>query len=228
MTVSPVVNEKPAVKHRRRSPLLVGLVMLAVLAAGYLGWQHFTQRPGAAPEPPAPVPVIATTVKQQNFPIVLTGIGNVTALNSATVRSWSRSRSSASTSRTASSSRKASFWPSSIRAPIRRSSTRRRPISPATRLISKMGGSISAGISRCKNKALRRRNRSPRSKRRSLRKRPRSKAIRRRSNTPRPSWATRSWWRRSTGSPEFACSMSATSSTRARHGVLRASRTPWW
>jgi multidrug efflux system membrane fusion protein len=31
--------------------------------------------------------VIAATVQQQNFPIVLTGIGNVTALNSATVRS---------------------------------------------------------------------------------------------------------------------------------------------
>src|SRR5690348_17539168 len=30
----------------------------------------------AAPQPPPPVPVIATTVKQQNFPIVLTGIGN--------------------------------------------------------------------------------------------------------------------------------------------------------
>jgi multidrug efflux pump subunit AcrA (membrane-fusion protein) len=33
------------------------------------------------------VPVIATTVQRQNFPIVLTGVGNVTALNSATVRS---------------------------------------------------------------------------------------------------------------------------------------------
>jgi multidrug efflux system membrane fusion protein len=31
--------------------------------------------------------VIAATVKQQNFPIVLTGIGNVAALNTATVRS---------------------------------------------------------------------------------------------------------------------------------------------
>ena len=39
-----------------------------------------------AATPPA-VPVIAATVQKQNFPIVLTGIGNVTALNSATVRS---------------------------------------------------------------------------------------------------------------------------------------------
>src|SRR6202035_5912821 len=36
---------------------------------------------------PPPVPVIAATVQQQNFPIVLTGIGNVTALNTATIRS---------------------------------------------------------------------------------------------------------------------------------------------
>jgi multidrug efflux system membrane fusion protein len=62
--------------------------MIAVAAAGYLGWQHFAHRPAAAkPAPAPPVPVIAATVKQQNFPIVLTGIGNVAALNSATVRS---------------------------------------------------------------------------------------------------------------------------------------------
>lgn len=40
-----------------------------------------------ATPPPPPVPVIATTVEKQNFPIVLTAIGNVTALNTATVRS---------------------------------------------------------------------------------------------------------------------------------------------
>jgi multidrug efflux system membrane fusion protein len=62
--------------------------MIAVAAAGYLGWQHFAHNSAAAtPEPSPPVPVIAATVKQQNFPIVLTGIGYVTALNSATVRS---------------------------------------------------------------------------------------------------------------------------------------------
>jgi membrane fusion protein, multidrug efflux system len=87
MTVAPAVTERPAARHRRRPPLLVGLVMIAVVAGGYFGWQHFAQRPHVAPTPPPPVPVIATTVKQQNFPIVLTGIGNVAALNSATVRS---------------------------------------------------------------------------------------------------------------------------------------------
>ena len=68
-------------------PLLVGLDDRG-RSGGYLGWQHFAHSPSAAkPEPPPPVPVIATTVQQQDFPIVLTGIGNVTALNTATVRS---------------------------------------------------------------------------------------------------------------------------------------------
>jgi membrane fusion protein, multidrug efflux system len=88
MTASPVITDRRAAKHGRRAPLLVGLVMIAVASGGYLGWQHFLHGPSAAkPELPPPVPVIAATVQKQNFPIVLTGIGNVTALNSATVRS---------------------------------------------------------------------------------------------------------------------------------------------
>ena len=67
--------------------MLVGLVMIALVAAGYLGWRHLTRGSSVATEPPMPVPVIAASVKQSNFPIVLTGIGNVTALNTATVRS---------------------------------------------------------------------------------------------------------------------------------------------
>src|SRR3984893_16882868 len=86
-----VASDKPAVKSGRRPPLLVGLAMLVVGSGGYLGWQYFAHTPSTAKpepsEPSPPVPVIATTVKQQNFPIVLTGIGNVAALNSATVRS---------------------------------------------------------------------------------------------------------------------------------------------
>ena len=61
--------------------------MIAVVSAGYLGWQHFAQHATVAAAPAPPVPVIAATVQKQDFPIVLTGIGNVTALNSATVRS---------------------------------------------------------------------------------------------------------------------------------------------
>jgi multidrug efflux system membrane fusion protein len=87
MTVSRI-TEGPGTKGRRGLPMLVSLVMIAVASAAYLGWHHFLHGPAAAaPEPPPPVPVIATTVQKQNFPIVLTGIGNVVALNTATVRS---------------------------------------------------------------------------------------------------------------------------------------------
>jgi membrane fusion protein, multidrug efflux system len=87
MVASSVTSDKTAVKSRRHVPLLVGL-LIAAAAGGYLGWQHFAHKPGAAvAETPPPVPVIAATVQKQNFPIVLTGIGNVTALNSATIRS---------------------------------------------------------------------------------------------------------------------------------------------
>jgi membrane fusion protein, multidrug efflux system len=85
--VAPSVSDDHAVKSRRRAHLIVGLLVVAVAAGGYLGWQRFAHDPGAAePAAPPPVPVIATTVKKQNFPIVRTGIGNVAALNSATVR----------------------------------------------------------------------------------------------------------------------------------------------
>ena len=87
MTTAPAATGRSAAKQPRRAPLLAGLVMIAVVAVGYVGWRHFTRNDSSVPEPPAPVPVIAATVQKQNFPIVLTGIGNVAALNSATVRS---------------------------------------------------------------------------------------------------------------------------------------------
>ena len=89
MVAPSVSSEKPTAESRRRAPLLVGLLIAAVAAGGYLAWQHFfAHNPAAAvAEAPPPVPVIAATVQKQNFPIVLTGIGNVAALNSATVRS---------------------------------------------------------------------------------------------------------------------------------------------
>jgi membrane fusion protein, multidrug efflux system len=88
MVAPSISSDKPVVKNRRRAPLLVGLLIAAVAAGGYLGWRHFARSPGpTVAEAPPPIPVIAATVQKQNFPIVLTGIGNVAALNSATVRS---------------------------------------------------------------------------------------------------------------------------------------------
>ena len=88
MTASPGITDRPAAKHRQHLPLLAGLVMIVVVSGTYLGWRHFALSPSAAtPEPAPPVPVIAMTVQQREFPIVLTGIGNVAALNTATIRS---------------------------------------------------------------------------------------------------------------------------------------------
>src|SRR5260370_9430592 len=83
-----IASDKPAANHRGRRHLLAGLAVILVASGGYLGWQHFAPSPRDATMPvPPPVPVIATTVQQHDFPIVLTGIGTVTALNTATVRS---------------------------------------------------------------------------------------------------------------------------------------------
>jgi multidrug efflux pump subunit AcrA (membrane-fusion protein) len=88
MVAPSVASDKTVAKSGRRRPLIVGLIMIGVASGGYLGWQHFAHSPSAAnPESPPPVPVIAATVQKQNFPIVLTGIGNVAALSSAIVRS---------------------------------------------------------------------------------------------------------------------------------------------
>jgi multidrug efflux system membrane fusion protein len=90
MSTPSIAPDKPAADHRGRRHLLAGLAVILVASGGYLGWQHFAPSPrdAAMPvPPPLPVPVIATTVRQSDFPIVLTGIGTVTALNTATVRS---------------------------------------------------------------------------------------------------------------------------------------------
>jgi membrane fusion protein, multidrug efflux system len=87
MDAPSIVSDKPAVRSRP-FPLVFGFTMVAVAAVAYLGWRHFAHnRSAAVAEAPPPIPVVAATVQKQNFPIVLTSIGNVAALNSATVRS---------------------------------------------------------------------------------------------------------------------------------------------
>jgi multidrug efflux system membrane fusion protein len=64
------------------------LVAVVLLAGGLtVYFRHVEERAPVATPPPPPVPVIATTARQHDFPIVLTGIGTVTPLNTATVRS---------------------------------------------------------------------------------------------------------------------------------------------
>jgi multidrug efflux system membrane fusion protein len=88
MTVSPAAPDVGSTTRRRRAQLLAGILVILVILASYLGWQHFADHRGVTtPQPLPPVPVIAASVQKQNFPIALTGIGYATALNSATVRS---------------------------------------------------------------------------------------------------------------------------------------------
>jgi membrane fusion protein, multidrug efflux system len=61
-----------------------GLALLAAVIFLYSRSDR-DQTPAAAPL--QSIPVIAATVQQHDVPIVLTGLGTVTALNTATVRS---------------------------------------------------------------------------------------------------------------------------------------------
>jgi len=90
---TPVVRERDnAGPHpmvaRRWVKRAISLVAVALVAGGAtIYFRHVEQEAPIAAPPPSPVPVIATAVRQHDFPIVLTGIGTVTALNTATVRS---------------------------------------------------------------------------------------------------------------------------------------------
>jgi membrane fusion protein, multidrug efflux system len=66
---------------------LTGAAIVALVAGTVIYFR--SDRDQAAPAPAAvqPVPVIATTVQQHDVPIILTGLGTVTALNTATLGS---------------------------------------------------------------------------------------------------------------------------------------------
>jgi multidrug efflux system membrane fusion protein len=71
--------------HARTKWVLTCGVLVLIAGGVILYWGRSDLRQEAAP--PQPVPVIVVRVQQHDVPIVLTGLGTVTALNSATVRS---------------------------------------------------------------------------------------------------------------------------------------------
>jgi multidrug efflux system membrane fusion protein len=60
---------------------------IALLATGIVVYSRSDRGEAPATAAQQPVPVIAATVQQHDVPIILTGLGTVTALNTATVRS---------------------------------------------------------------------------------------------------------------------------------------------
>ena len=66
--------------------LRYGLPLTVAAAGAALAVWRF-QAPSPAPVPPPPVPVVTTPVQQGDMPIILSGLGTVQALNTATIRS---------------------------------------------------------------------------------------------------------------------------------------------
>jgi membrane fusion protein, multidrug efflux system len=81
---------KTAASTRMASPLAVRIAIvgacIALLAAGIIVYSR-SERHEVPTASPQPAPVIAATVSQHDVPIILSGLGTVTALNSATIRS---------------------------------------------------------------------------------------------------------------------------------------------
>jgi multidrug efflux system membrane fusion protein len=78
------IASQPPRRRFRRLFLGATAVLLAGAIAAYV---RQDRRQAPAMPPPAAIPVILTQVQQRDVPIVLTGLGTVTALNTVTVRS---------------------------------------------------------------------------------------------------------------------------------------------
>jgi multidrug efflux system membrane fusion protein len=65
---------------------LLGLVVLAVAAFAVIHLK-FADQPASAPAAASPVPVVTAQVQQHDEPIVLSGLGTVVALNTASIQS---------------------------------------------------------------------------------------------------------------------------------------------
>ena len=73
-------------RHRRLRFGLAGAA-IALLAVGIVVHSRSDRDQASVAAALPPVPVIAATVQQRDVPIILTGLGTVTALNTATIRS---------------------------------------------------------------------------------------------------------------------------------------------
>src|ERR1700719_3884081 len=65
---------------------VLGFVALAAAAFAFIHWR-FADQPASAPMAASPVPVVTAQVQQHDEPIVLSGLGTVEALNTASIQS---------------------------------------------------------------------------------------------------------------------------------------------
>jgi multidrug efflux pump subunit AcrA (membrane-fusion protein) len=64
----------------------LGVVGLAAVALALVYWR-FADQPASAPAAASPVPVVTAQVQRHDEPIVLSGLGTVQALNTASIQS---------------------------------------------------------------------------------------------------------------------------------------------
>src|ERR1700720_3758491 len=65
---------------------VLGFVALAAAAFAFIHWRSADQH-ASAPAAASPVPVVTAQVQQHDEPIVLSGLGTVEALNTASIQS---------------------------------------------------------------------------------------------------------------------------------------------
>jgi len=71
---------------RRSAQASLGLVVIVAIGFGFNRYWA-ASGPAPAPEAPAPVPVVTAPVKQDDVPIILSGLGTVQGLNTVVIRS---------------------------------------------------------------------------------------------------------------------------------------------
>ena len=79
-----------AKKARAHRALVVGVIIVAVACAGYLGWHAWQKHEAAArtaAKPPPAVPVTVADVRKGDFPVYLNGLGTVQPFDTVLVRS---------------------------------------------------------------------------------------------------------------------------------------------
>ncbi len=86
MTVNESASGASGGVRKRKTLALIGAAAV-LLAGGAVVYSRGHREPSLPPTGQPAVPVIATTVQQHDVPIILTGVGTVTALNTATIHS---------------------------------------------------------------------------------------------------------------------------------------------